>query len=91
MTAAWCVTCLVNERVALSSPRVREAFTRHHAVYMKGDWTSQDPAISAFLRQYDRDGVPLYVFYPAGAAAPRVLPQILTEDLVLRQLDQVGS
>jgi thiol:disulfide interchange protein DsbD len=91
MTAAWCVTCLVNERVALSSTRVRDAFAQRRVVYMKGDWTSQDPGISAFLRQFDRDGVPLYVFYPAGTASPRVLPQILTEDLVLRQLNPTGG
>ncbi len=91
MTAAWCFSCLVNERVALSSARIRNAFAQHGVVYMKGDWTSQDPDISAFLHQYDRDGVPLYVFYPAGNASPRVLPQILTEDLVLRQLNAIGG
>ncbi len=88
MTAAWCVTCLVNERVAISGDRVRRAFTAHQVVYLKGDWTRQDPAISAFLRQYGRDGVPLYVYYPPHDGRPVVLSQILTENEVLEELNQ---
>ena len=83
MTAAWCVTCLVNERVAISTDAVRKAFTADDVTYLKGDWTRQDPAITAFLRQNGRDGVPLYVFFPAGGGQPEVLPQILTETEVL--------
>ena len=64
MTAAWCVTCLVNERVAISTDAVRTAFATDDVAYLKGDWTRQDPAITAFLRQNGRDGVPLYVFFP---------------------------
>jgi thiol:disulfide interchange protein DsbD len=86
MTAAWCVTCLVNERVALSPPAVRRAFAEHGVAYLKGDWTRQDPAITAFLREHGRDGVPLYVLYPPGDAQPEVLPQILTEATVLEAL-----
>lgn len=83
MTAAWCVTCLVNERVAISTEAVREAFAADNVAYLKGDWTRQDPAITAFLRQNGRDGVPLYVFFPAGGGPPEVLPQILTESELL--------
>ncbi|HUB16580.1 MAG TPA: protein-disulfide reductase DsbD domain-containing protein [Acetobacteraceae bacterium] len=86
MTAAWCVTCLVNERVAIASAPVRQAFATNHVAYLKGDWTRQDPAISNFLRQYGRDGVPLYVYYPPHEGKPVVLPQILTQNEVLRQL-----
>jgi len=86
MTAAWCVTCLVNERVAISSTPVQAAFAARHVAYLKGDWTRQDPAISSFLRQYGRDGVPLYVYYPPHDGTPVVLPQILTENEVLREL-----
>jgi thiol:disulfide interchange protein len=85
MTAAWCVTCLVNERVALSPPAVREAFAAHHVAYLKGDWTRQDPEITAFLRAAGRDGVPLYVYYPPDGG-PVVLPQILTPAVVLSEL-----
>lgn len=83
MTAAWCVTCLVNERLALSPEPVRRAFAEQGVATLKGDWTRGDPAITAFLRDHGRDGVPLYVFYPAERSAPVVLPQILTEGIVL--------
>jgi thiol:disulfide interchange protein len=83
MTAAWCVTCLVNERVAIATAPVQSAFAARDIAYLKGDWTRQDPAITAFLRDHGRDGVPLYVYYPPGGAAPVVLPQILTESAVL--------
>jgi thiol:disulfide interchange protein DsbD len=91
MTAAWCVTCLVNERLALSSASVRKAFSAHHVTYLKGDWTRSDPAITAYLRNFQRDGVPLYVLYPGGQQAPEILPQILTEAEVLGQLSRLGS
>ncbi len=83
MTAAWCVTCLVNERVALDSQAVRQAFASHKVAYLKGDWTRQDPAITAFLRDHGRDGVPLYVYFPGDGSSPKVLPQILTQRAVL--------
>jgi thiol:disulfide interchange protein DsbD len=86
MTAAWCVTCLVNERVALSPENVRRAFGQLHVAYLKGDWTRQDPGITAFLRAHGRDGVPLYAVYLPGKSEPEVLPQILTPSVVLRAL-----
>ncbi len=88
MTAAWCVTCLVNERVAISTDAVQTAFSTRKIAYLKGDWTRQDPAITTYLRQNGRDGVPLYVFYPSGGRPAVVLPQILTETTVLAALDQ---
>ncbi|MGE0420303.1 MAG: thioredoxin family protein, partial [Acetobacteraceae bacterium] len=83
MTAAWCVTCLVNERVALRTDAVGAAFAERGITYLKGDWTRHDPAITAYLRGFGRDGVPLYVFYPPNGGTPVVLPQILTEGTVL--------
>jgi thiol:disulfide interchange protein DsbD len=83
MTAAWCVTCLLNEKVALSMPGVRQAFAQRGITYMKGDWTRSDPEITRFLREHGRDGVPLYVYFPPGARSGKVLPQILTERIVL--------
>jgi thiol:disulfide interchange protein DsbD len=88
MTAAWCVTCLVNERVALAPDAVRRAFAEHGVTYLKGDWTRQDPEISRFLREHGRDGVPLYLLFPAGARPPEVLPQILTPGTVLAAIDR---
>ena len=87
MTAAWCVTCLVNERIAISSEAVRRAFADHHVTYLKGDWTRQDPRITDYLRENGRDGVPLYVYYPPRGQ-PAVLPQILTENTLLSELDR---
>lgn len=88
MTAAWCITCLANERVALSSDAFHERLQRHGITYLKGDWTSRDEAITRYLAAFDRAGVPLYVLYPRGAGAPSVLPQLLTPTLVLDALDR---
>ena len=85
-TAAWCITCLVNERVALSSDAVREALAKKHVAFLVADWTNRDPEITALLTAHGRSGVPLYLFYPAGGGAARVLPQILTEDEVIRAI-----
>jgi thiol:disulfide interchange protein/DsbC/DsbD-like thiol-disulfide interchange protein len=86
VTAAWCVTCLVNERVAISNDAVQRAFASNGVAYLKGDWTRQDPTITQFLREQGRDGVPLYLYYGPNAAAAEVLPQILTESMVLDAL-----
>jgi thiol:disulfide interchange protein/DsbC/DsbD-like thiol-disulfide interchange protein len=84
MSAAWCITCLVNERVALSPGTVRAAFARHGVAYLVGDWTRRDAGVTAYLQSFGRDGVPLYVWYPAEGE-PVVLPQILTEaDVIAR-------
>jgi DsbC/DsbD-like thiol-disulfide interchange protein/cytochrome c biogenesis protein CcdA len=91
-TAAWCISCLVNERVALSHTKVVDAFAVHDITYLKGDWTNRDPAITAFLASFGRSGVPLYLFYPAGKSAePVQLPQILTPEIVLSTVRPVGS
>jgi DsbC/DsbD-like thiol-disulfide interchange protein/cytochrome c biogenesis protein CcdA len=83
LTAAWCVTCLLNERVALDQAAVQAGFRRAGVTYLVGDWTRGDPDITAYLRDNRRDGVPLYVFYPPGGGPPVTLPQILTPGLVL--------
>jgi thiol:disulfide interchange protein/DsbC/DsbD-like thiol-disulfide interchange protein len=85
-TAAWCITCLVNDEVALSGARVKDAFAQHHVAYVVADWTRRDPEITALLSAHGRSGVPLYLYYAPGAAEPRVLPQILTEGDVLAAL-----
>jgi thiol:disulfide interchange protein DsbD len=87
-TAAWCITCQVNERGALSSARVRAAFAAANAAYLKGDWTNPDPAIAAELARHGRTGVPLYLFYPRDGA-PIVLPQMLSEGALLRLIEHV--
>lgn len=87
MTAAWCITCLVNERTTLSSAAVQQAMKDGGVVYMKGDWTNRDPAITAFLQSFGRDGLPFYAFYPAGKE-PVVLPPVLTQAIVTESFGQ---
>ncbi|MDQ8038181.1 MAG: protein-disulfide reductase DsbD family protein [Pedobacter sp.] len=90
MTAAWCITCLANERSTLSTEGVKSALAKHGVTYLKGDWTRQDPAITEYLSAFGRNGVPLYVLYPAEGE-PQVLPQILTPALIENALDSLGS
>jgi len=86
-TASWCITCLVNEEAALSRPAVRSAFAEQHVAFLVADWTNRNPEITALLEAHGRSGVPLYLYYAPGAAEPKILPQILTEGIVLEALD----
>ena len=91
-TASWCISCLVNERVALSDAKVKETFKQEGITYLKGDWTNRDLAITQFLQKFNRSGVPLYVFYPAGKSdQPAELPQILTPDMVISAVTDSSS
>ena len=85
-TAAWCITCLVNDRVALDTAATRRAFEETGTVKLKGDWTNRDPEITATLKEYGRAGVPLYLYWAPGADRPKILPQILTEASVVATL-----
>jgi thiol:disulfide interchange protein len=85
-TAAWCVTCQVNEGAAMEGERVRAAFKASNAAYLVADWTRRDPVIAAELAAHGRAGVPLYLVYPAGVDEPVILPQLLSEDVVVRAL-----
>jgi thiol:disulfide interchange protein DsbD len=85
-TAAWCITCQVNERVALRGAAVQDAFAARGVVYLKADWTRGDAAIGALLRRHGRDGVPLYLYWAPGAVESVLLPQLLTEGIVLDAL-----
>ena len=88
LTADWCITCLVNERVALSSDAVHQMMRDNQVTYLKGDWTNSDPEITKLLRSFNRSGVPLYLLYPKGPGEAKVLPQILTESMVISALEQ---
>ncbi|UYH51115.1 protein-disulfide reductase DsbD family protein [Candidatus Kirkpatrickella diaphorinae] len=85
MTASWCITCLVNDRVALSTSSVRKAFAARGVTMLVGDWTNKDDRITAYLRLFGRDGVPLYVYYKPGGEGV-VLPQILTPGIVIKAI-----
>lgn len=87
LTAAWCITCQVNERLALSGQAFLDALSRNDVAYLKGDWTNRDAAITALLERFGRSGVPLYVLFPSDGGPPEILPQILTEATVLDALD----
>lgn len=87
-TAAWCITCKVNERVALSSSDVHAALKNNGVTVLKADWTNEDDVISEWLSSFGRSGVPLYVFYPADGGEPAVLPQLLTPSIVI---DAIGG
>ena len=89
MTADWCITCLVNERVALNTDSSKAALALYDVTYLKGDWTLRDAAITQYLRLYQRDGVPLYVLYWPGQP-PEVLPQILTPDTLATTLERLS-
>jgi thiol:disulfide interchange protein len=79
-TADWCLTCKVNENVAIERETTRDAFRKAGVVVLVGDWTRRDPKITSFLSAQGAAGVPLYLWYPAKAAAPQKLPQVLSAD-----------
>jgi thiol:disulfide interchange protein DsbD len=89
-TAAWCVTCQVNERLALATPVVTAKMRALGVVPVRADWTRPNPDIARALQQFGREGVPLYVLYSGREDdAPRILPQILTAETVLTELEQL--
>jgi len=90
-TAAWCVTCQVNKRLVLESDALHARFEERNVVRLRADWTNQDAQISAALRDLGRIGVPVYAVYAAGGnAAPILLPELLTQERVLRAIDEAA-
>ncbi len=81
-TADWCVTCKVNEAAAIERESTRAAFEKRGVVTLVGDWTRRDAAITQFLTEQGAAGVPLYLWYAPGAAAPEQMPQVLTPALL---------
>jgi thiol:disulfide interchange protein len=88
-TASWCLSCQVNERVALETPAVRAKLREHGVALLKADWTRRDDRITEALASYGREGVPLYVLYGRERnAPPRLLPEVLTPGIVLNAIDE---
>jgi len=87
MTADWCITCKVNEKMAFGE-EFKAALEKHDITYLVGDWTAYDPEISALLEKFGRAGVPLYAVFPRNGD-PILLPQILTTDRVVSALEKV--
>ena len=85
-TASWCLSCQVNERVALRTPEVEQAFQARNVVLMKADWTRHDEAITQALTALGRSGVPAYALYTPGQSDPVMLPEVLTPGVVIDAL-----
>lgn len=86
-TAAWCITCQVNEQTTFSSERVQRAFRERNVLTLKADWTDGDPEIGAALDHFGRNSVPLYLYYDGTGSEPQILPQVLTPRIVLKRLE----
>lgn len=89
-TAAWCLTCKVNERIAFTSNEVQQLVKARNIAMLKADWTTRDPAITRALAGFGRNGVPLYVLYEADPAAqPRLLPEILSPGILVNAFSNI--
>lgn len=87
-TAAWCLSCQVNERIALQTDRVRAVFARENVALVKADWTNRDPVIADAIEAFGRSGVPLYVIYPASGGEADILPAVLTPGIVVEAVER---
>jgi len=85
-TAEWCITCKVNEKIALQQDVTREAFKENGITVLKGDWTNRNDEIASVLARYGRAGVPLYLYFPKGIREAIILPEILTTTAILEVL-----
>jgi thiol:disulfide interchange protein DsbD len=85
-TASWCLSCQVNERVALNRPEVQKEFRGRKAALLRADWTQHDEAITQALAALGRSGVPAYALYAPGQSAPQLLPEVLTPGIVMDAL-----
>ena len=90
-TAAWCLSCQVNERVALNNKEVADKFKELGITTFKGDWTNKDEEITKALASYGRNSVPLYILYDGENAEPKKLPEILTKSIVLDALNTINK
>ena len=88
-TASWCLSCQVNERVALNRPEVMQAFEAGNVMLLKADWTRHDEAITQALTALGRSGVPAYALYVPGETSPRLLPEVLTPGIVTDALSKL--
>ena len=90
-TASWCLSCQVNERVALRTDAVDAAFKKGNVALLKADWTSHDDAIAQALNGFGRSGVPAYALYAPGGDAPVLLPEVLTPGIVMDALSKLPA
>lgn len=90
-TAAWCLSCQVNEKVALDVSKVERRFKELGVIALKADWTNRDAEVTAALAEYGRNSVPLYVLYGKDRGNPVFLPSILTPGMVLTALENFNN
>jgi thiol:disulfide interchange protein DsbD len=90
-TAAWCLSCQVNKRTSLKTELVRERMHALDVVPLEADWTNANPEITAALGRLQRNAVPVYAVYPKDGSAPRLLPEVLTPQLVLEALREAAG
>ena len=94
MTAAWCITCKINHATSLNTESTKNLFKEKNIRYLIGDWTNYNAEITEFLNRYERDGVPIYVYYGKPDAKsgerpePKILPQVLTPAIVKEYVGQ---
>ena len=86
-TAAWCITCKVNEGVAFTD-KVFKEFEKNNVAYLKADWTNRNPQIAAQIEKYNRSGIPLYIFWNERLDEPLVLNEILTEGYIMEVINE---
>jgi thiol:disulfide interchange protein len=87
-TAAWCISCQVNKKLVLHTEEIQKAFADHRVKLYRGDWTDKDPLITKALAGYGRNSLPLYVYYAPGSATPQLLPEVLTQGMILDLLNK---
>ncbi len=92
-TAAWCVSCKVNDKLVLQRRATKDLFARTNTVMLIADWTRRDDAITAELTRHGRSGVPLYLVYPPGTGLvdPQILPQVLSTKIIEKALAKAGE
>ena len=81
-TADWCITCKVNERVALKTEDTLKFFEEKNIFYLEADWTNKNALIAKKLASFGRSSIPLYVYFPDEKSIPIILPEILTETII---------
>ena len=90
-TASWCLSCQVNERVALQQTQVQQAFLAGNVALLRADWTRHDEAITEALAALGRSGVPAYALYSTGQTDPVMLPEVLTPGIVTDALARLSK
>jgi thiol:disulfide interchange protein DsbD len=85
-TAAWCITCQTNEKTAFARDKVKEYLSDQSITYVKADWTNRNEEIAIGLARYERTGIPLYIFWKPGMLESKILPAVLTEDLLIKSM-----